>query len=184
VNEKVEKSSPDWSAIRRRYEGEACSIRALAREHETTDTRIHRRAKSERWIPFGAKSAANPTPQRGPQRRAEKIENAKTWAFEPRRDALVSGLCRVRNAAETPEGAIYSDLPVLMALMWLRTPLGDIAQALQMDEVELEEIWGGAIEAFAEEYLQRAAASRADENDWRCSELRIRRSAQAKSRGR
>jgi hypothetical protein len=34
---KAEKSSPDWSTIRRRYEGEPCSIRALAREHETTE---------------------------------------------------------------------------------------------------------------------------------------------------
>jgi hypothetical protein len=156
----VEENSPDWTAIKRRYEGEPCSVRALAREHKTTDTRIRRRADLERWTLFSAKKVAKPTPQRGLQRRAEKIENEEIWAFEPRHDALVSGLCRVRNAVDTAEDAIYSDLRVVMALLWLETPFADLATALQMDEVKLEELWGPAILAFVQNHLRPATAAR------------------------
>jgi hypothetical protein len=51
-----------------------------------------------------------------------------------------------------------------MALCWLHTPLDEIAKALRMDELKLEEMWGGPIKAFAKEYLLpkkgRAAARR------------------------
>ena len=67
----VEKSSINWKEIKRRYEGEPCSIKALARDHETTDTRIHRHAKANGWKLFSP-------PQRGtatrPQRRPRSAE--------------------------------------------------------------------------------------------------------------
>ncbi|MET4117856.1 hypothetical protein ABIB85_004460 [Bradyrhizobium sp. JR1.5] len=59
-----ENFSPDWAAIRRRYEGEHCSIRKLARDFHTTDTTIHRRAKREGWTHF-----AQPHPSASPVQR-------------------------------------------------------------------------------------------------------------------
>jgi hypothetical protein len=58
-----------------------------------------------------------------------------------------------------------------MALCWLHTPLDEIAKALRMDELKLEEMWGGPIKAFAKEYLLpkkgRAAARRRDDRPGR-----------------
>jgi hypothetical protein len=62
---KVEKNSTDWVEIKRRYEEEPCSIKALAREHDTTDTRIRRRAKANGWKLYSA-------PQRRPQRATQR----------------------------------------------------------------------------------------------------------------
>jgi hypothetical protein len=62
---KVEDYSINWIEIKRRYEEEPCSIKALAREHETTDTRIHRHAKANSWKIYSA-------PQRGPQRATQR----------------------------------------------------------------------------------------------------------------
>ena len=62
---KVENYSINWIEIKRRYEEEPCSIKALAREYETTDTRIHRHAKANSWKLYSA-------PQRGPQRATQR----------------------------------------------------------------------------------------------------------------
>jgi hypothetical protein len=75
----VEKSSINWKEIKRRYEGEPCSIKALAREHETTDTRIHRHAKANRWKLYSAPQRGIATrPQRG---RHVVIENPAQSLF-------------------------------------------------------------------------------------------------------
>ena len=62
---KVEYYSMNWIEIKRRYEEEPCSIKALAREYETTDTRIRRHAKANNWKLYSA-------PQRGPQRATQR----------------------------------------------------------------------------------------------------------------
>jgi hypothetical protein len=147
----VKNPSIDWKEIRRRFEEEPCHVRALAREHKTTDTRIRRRVKAEQWKPFvptRALQRSKPVLQRAA---LCTIENNEIWAFEPRRDALIAGLKRVRNV-DNPEDAIYSDLPVVMSLLWFRTPLPEIAKALQMTEPKLEELWGGPIFDFIEKY--------------------------------
>jgi hypothetical protein len=71
---KVEKYSIDWMEIKRRYEQEPCSIKALAREHKTTDTRIHRHAKANRWKLYSA-------PQRRPQRATQRGNRPPTAAL-------------------------------------------------------------------------------------------------------
>jgi hypothetical protein len=57
----------DWAEIRRRYEQEPCSIRALSREFGTTDTRIHRHARANGWKLYTAS-------QRGLQRKTEAAQ--------------------------------------------------------------------------------------------------------------
>jgi hypothetical protein len=64
------------------------------------------------------------------------------WALEPRQRALIEALKRSRNAVSNAEDAIYTDLPVVMALLWFQTPFADIAKAVQMDEPTLEAIFG------------------------------------------
>ena len=71
---KVENYSINWIEIKRRYEEEPCSIKALAREHETTDTRIHRHAKANSWKLYSA-------PQRGPQRATQRGNRQPTAAL-------------------------------------------------------------------------------------------------------
>ena len=71
---KVENYSINWVEIKRRYEEETCSIKALAREYETTDTRIHRHAKANNWKLFSAT-------QRGPQRRPQRGNRKPTAAL-------------------------------------------------------------------------------------------------------
>jgi hypothetical protein len=137
--------STDWKEIRRRYEGERCSIRALAREHETTDTTIHRRAKLEGWKLYSAKSAQNSAPQRGVQ---QPQKTPMLWDFEPRRDALIEGLKRSRNGVDCVEDAIYADFPTVMALLWFQAPFAEIARALQIDEPRLEALYGPVILGF------------------------------------
>jgi hypothetical protein len=131
----IEKSSIDWKEIRRRYEQERCSVRALAREHETTDTAIHRRAKSEGWKLFSTTSA----PQRGVQQPEKK---PRPWSFETRRDALVTGLERSRASVDNSEDSYYCDALVVQALLWFRTPVAEIARAIEITEAGLEEIYG------------------------------------------
>lgn len=142
---KVEKYSIDWKAIRRRYEGQPCSIRALAREHATSDTAIHRRAKLDGWKLF-----SSPIPRATEVQQSSK--KPMLWDFEPRRDALIAGLRRSRNGVAGVEDAIYADLPVVMALLWLRAPFADIAAALQIDEAMLERLYGKPILAFVRQY--------------------------------
>jgi hypothetical protein len=59
---------------------------------------------------------------------------------------------RCRNGVDGIEDAIYADLPLVMALLWLRTPFAGIAQALQVDEPKLEALYGTPILAFVREY--------------------------------
>src|ERR1019366_2614324 len=68
----------NWIEIKRRYEEEPCSIKALAREHETTDTRIHRHARANSWKIY---SAPQRGPQRGPQRRPQRGNRQPTAAL-------------------------------------------------------------------------------------------------------
>jgi hypothetical protein len=139
-----EKSSPDWSAILRRYEGEPISIRRLARETDTNDMAIHRRAKSDGWVLY------SPLP-RAQQRVQHTESSARPWDIAPRRDALLSALTRRRAGVETVVDSIYSGLPVVMSLMWFRTPLSEIARAVQLTEPQLEEFFGPAIFKFVHE---------------------------------
>jgi hypothetical protein len=141
----VKNPSIDWKEIRRRFEEEPSHVRALAREHQTTDTRIHRRAKTEHWKPYSTKLAL--------QREAQQpSKTPMLWDFEPRRDALIAGLQRSRNGVDSVEDACYADFSVVMALLWLRTPFADIARALQIDEPMLEALYGKPILAFVREY--------------------------------
>ena len=59
----------DWVEIQRRYQQEKCSIRALARQFGTTDTRIRRHALANAWTPYVA-------PQRRLQREPEPVQRA------------------------------------------------------------------------------------------------------------
>jgi hypothetical protein len=140
-----EKSSPDWGVIRRRYEEETLAIRALAREHHTSDTEIRRRAIAGAWVRF----SASPAVQQGVQ---QVQETERPWHFDPRRDALVEALKRSRHGVETVEDSIYCDLKVVMALLWLRAPLADIAKAIELTEVQLEALYGPAIIGFIRQF--------------------------------
>jgi hypothetical protein len=140
-----EKSFPDWSAIRRRYEGESISIRQLARETGTSDMAIHRRAKADGWV-------LHSSLPRVQQRVQHAQGNARPWDVAPRRDALLTALTRSRASVETVVDSIYSDLPVVMSLMWFRTPLSEIARAVQLTEPQLEEFFGPAIFKFVDEH--------------------------------
>ena len=142
---KREKLSIDWVLIRQRYEGEPCSIRGLARQHETSDTEIRRRAIAGAWVRF----SASPEVQQAVQQ-PQGLERA--WHFEPRRDALVEALNRSRVGIETVEDSIYCDLKVVMALLWFRAPLAEIARAVQLTEVQLEEFYGPAIIGFIRDF--------------------------------
>ncbi|MCK1603909.1 hypothetical protein IVB02_21330 [Bradyrhizobium sp. 166] len=142
MSSNVKNPSIEWKKIRDRYEKEVCSIRALARDFHTTDTTIHRRAKAEGWRLFAPKRSVQRSLQHAVQ---QSVSNTDLWAFEPRRDALVNALQRVRNEVTDAEEAIHSDLPVVMALVWFQTPLADIAKAVQMSEPELERIFGKPI---------------------------------------
>jgi len=145
TTQKLEKPSTDWRAIRQRYEGEPCSIRALAREHETTDTAIHRRAKTDNWKRFSA-------PQTVQRRVQQGVEKPFPWAFETRSAALIEGLKRSRNGVDNAIDATYADLPIVMALLWFRTPLAEIAKAVDLSERELETIFGKPIIKFIQEH--------------------------------
>ena len=48
--------------------------------------------------------------------------------------------------------SIYAVLPVVMALMWFRTPLAEIAWAVQLTEPQLEDFFGPAIFKFVHEF--------------------------------
>jgi hypothetical protein len=144
-----EKSSPDWPAIRRRYEREPISIKRLARESGTNDMAIHRRAKADGWVLY----SALPRVQQQAQPRVQHAEgNARPWDVAPRRDALLTALTRSRAGIETVVDSIYCDLPVVMSLLWFRTPLSEIARAVQLTEPQLEEFFGPAIFKFVHEY--------------------------------
>ena len=60
----------DWVAIQKRFEQETCSVRALARQFGTTDTRIRRHALANAWTPYVA-------PQRRLQREPELVRRAR-----------------------------------------------------------------------------------------------------------
>lgn len=141
----IEKSSIDWKEIRRRYEGERCSIRGLAREHNTSDTAIHRRAKLDDWILFSAKSAL----QLGVQ---QPEKPTRPWSFETRRDALATALERMRAAVDNAVDSVYCDAMVVQALLFLRAPFADIAKAIEMTESDLEHLFGEMMLRHVETY--------------------------------
>jgi hypothetical protein len=106
---------------------------------------IHRRAKADGWVLY------SPLPRA--QQRVQHTEGSeRPWNIAPRRDALFTALTRGRVGVETVVDSIYSDLPVVMSLMWFRTPLSEIARAVQLTEPQLEEFFGPAIFKFVHEY--------------------------------
>ena len=92
---KVEKNSTDWVEIKRRYEEEPCSIKALAREHDTTDTRIRRRAKANGWKLYSA-------PQRAAQRRPQRVKRVGAQPLHSRKEATSEAGTAAFNADGSP----------------------------------------------------------------------------------
>ncbi|MBR1231978.1 hypothetical protein [Bradyrhizobium sp. AUGA SZCCT0182] len=150
---KLEKSSPDWALIQRRYEGETLSIRALARDNHTSDTEIRRRAKSRGWVRYSDPLVVQHKAQQ-PQ------ESERPWDIAPRRDALMTALSRSRQGVETVVDSIYCDLAVVMALLWFRTPLMQIARAVELTEEQLEGFYGPAIMKFIRQHYAEPKQSR------------------------
>lgn len=146
---KIEKSSIDWKEIRRRYEKDSQSVRALAREFHTSDTAIHRKAEAGGWILFCEK----PELQRGSNHGMQQVEKTpRSWSFETRRNALVTALERSRVGVDNVEDSYNCDALVVMALLWLRAPIPEICRAIEVDEVTLEKIYGAPIMKFWREY--------------------------------
>jgi hypothetical protein len=102
----VEKTSTDWTAIRRSYETIPNSIRALARHHHLTEGAIRKRAKSELWVRAPMPECAPRTTaqrakeQREREKRGERVERV---VLKPGQAVLVVDVGEMAEFASVPD---------------------------------------------------------------------------------
>jgi hypothetical protein len=137
--------SIDWASARLRYEKEAISVRALARELKTSDTAILRKAKAENWVRYAT--------GRGLQQALAATATAeRPWSFKVRRDALATALAESRRGVKTVEDSIYADMRVWMALTALGAAPRSLPGAIELSEDAFGEIFGKAYVRFARQF--------------------------------